>query len=90
MAMAAYGVSIFLFLALAVIGFSGCAGVNQPGQSQEVSVKSQSQEVKAFFAAGNEAALPGDSSITLPAMWIYPPILSRWGSSILEPSGSMS
>lgn len=59
MAMAAYGVSVFLFLALAVIGFSGCAGVNQPGQSQEVSVKSQSQEVKAFFAAGNEAHYRG-------------------------------
>jgi hypothetical protein len=57
--MTAYGVSVFLFLALAVIGFSGCAGVHQPGQSQEVSVKSQSQEVKAFFAAGNEAHYRG-------------------------------
>ena len=55
MSMITYGVSIFLFLALAVIGFSGCANVNQQGQSQEVSVKSQSQEVKAFFVAGKEA-----------------------------------
>jgi hypothetical protein len=49
------GVSIFLFLALAVIGFSGCANVNQQGQSQEVSLKSQSPEVKTFFVAANEA-----------------------------------
>ena len=48
-------VSIFLFLASAVIGFSGCANVNQQGQSQEVTVKSQSQEVNAFFVAGKEA-----------------------------------
>jgi hypothetical protein len=50
-----YGVSILLFLALAVAGFSGCATGNQPGQSQEVIVKSPSQEVSAFFVAGNEA-----------------------------------
>ena len=54
MSMVTYGVSIFLFLALAVTGFSGCANVNQQGQSQEVTVKSQSQEVNAFFVAGNE------------------------------------
>ena len=59
MSMINYGVSIFLFLALAVIGFSGCANVNQQGQSQEVSVKSQSQEVNAFFVAGNEAHYRG-------------------------------
>jgi hypothetical protein len=51
----AYAVTIFLFLGSAVMGFSGCANVNQQGQSQEVSVKSQSQEVKAFFVAGKEA-----------------------------------
>ena len=50
-----YGVTFFWFLALAVIGFSGCANVYQQGQSQEVSVKSQSQEVNAFFVAGKEA-----------------------------------
>jgi hypothetical protein len=54
MPMVTYGVSIFLFLALAVTGFSGCANVNQPVQSQEVTVRSQSQEVNAFFVAGNE------------------------------------
>ena len=43
-----------MFLALAVTGFSGCANVNQPAQSQEVTVRSQSQEVNAFFVAGNE------------------------------------
>lgn len=37
---------IFLFLAAAVIGVSGCAGIN---------TRSPSQEVKAFFVAGNEA-----------------------------------
>ena len=59
MSMVTYGVSIFLFLALAIIGFSGCANVNQQGQSQEVSVKSQSQEVNTFFVAGNEAHYRG-------------------------------
>ena len=59
MSMVTYGVSIFLFLALAVIGSSGCANLNQQGQSQEVSVKSQSQEVNAFFVAGNEAHYRG-------------------------------
>jgi hypothetical protein len=54
MPMVTYGVSIFLFLALAVTGFSGCANVNPPVQSQEVTVRSQSQEVNAFFVAGNE------------------------------------
>ena len=34
-----YGVSILLFLALAVTGISGCATVSQPEQSQEVTVK---------------------------------------------------
>ena len=48
-------VSIFLFLALSAIGFSGCATVDQQGKSQEVSLKSQSQEVNTFFVAGNEA-----------------------------------
>jgi hypothetical protein len=42
----AYAVTIFLFLGSAVLGFSGCAEVNR---------KSPSQEVKAFFVAGNEA-----------------------------------
>lgn len=55
MSLVTYGVSIFLSLALPVIDFSGCANVNQQGQSQEVSLKSQSQEVDTFFVAGNEA-----------------------------------
>ena len=55
MSMITYGVSIFLFLASAVIGFSGCANVNQPGQSQEVSLNSQSEEVSVFFVAGKAA-----------------------------------
>ena len=55
MSLVSYGGSIFLSLALAVIGFSGCANVNQQGQTQEVSVKSQSQEVNTFFVAGHEA-----------------------------------
>jgi hypothetical protein len=42
----AYAVTSFLFLGSAVLGFSGCA---------EINVKSPSQEVKAFFVAGNEA-----------------------------------
>ncbi len=42
----ASALTIFLFLAAAVIAVSGCAGVNQ---------KSPSQEVKAFFVAGSEA-----------------------------------
>jgi hypothetical protein len=57
--MVTYGVSIFLSLALAIIGFSGCANTNQPGQSQNVTIKSQSQEVNAFFVAGNEAHYRG-------------------------------
>jgi hypothetical protein len=59
MSMITYVVSIFLLLALAVISYSGCANVNQPGQSQEVSVTPQSQEVNAFFVAGNEAHYRG-------------------------------
>jgi hypothetical protein len=51
----AYAATICLFLGPAALGVSGCAGVNQPGKSQEVSIRSQSQEVKAFFVAGNEA-----------------------------------
>jgi hypothetical protein len=51
----AYAVTIFLVMGLAVCGFSGCASVSQPGNSQEVSVRSHSHEVKAFFVAGNEA-----------------------------------
>jgi hypothetical protein len=42
----AYAVTIFLFLGSAALGFSGCT---------EVNLKSPAQEVKAFFAAGNEA-----------------------------------
>ncbi len=38
--------TFFLFLAAAVNGVSGCAGISQ---------RSPSQEVKAFFVAGNEA-----------------------------------
>jgi hypothetical protein len=65
MSMITHGVAIFLFLASAIIGFPGCANLSQPGQSQEVTVKSQSQEVDAFFVAGHEAhyqSLLGDSS----------------------------
>ena len=51
-----YGVSIFLFLASAGIGFSGCANVNQSGQSQqEVILNPQSEEVSVFFVAGKAA-----------------------------------
>ena len=42
----AYAVTIFLFLGSAILGFSGCAAI---------SLKSPSQEVKAFFVAGNQA-----------------------------------
>jgi hypothetical protein len=42
----AYAATIFLLLALAVLGVSGCAEINR---------KSPSQEVKAFFVAGKEA-----------------------------------
>ena len=56
MSMITYGVSIFLFLASAVIGFSGCANVNQSGQSQqEVIVNSQPEEVSVFFVSGKAA-----------------------------------
>jgi len=41
-----YAVMTFLFLSLAVMGVSGCATSN---------LRSPSQEVKAFFVAGNEA-----------------------------------
>jgi hypothetical protein len=51
----ARGVSILWFLALAVAGFSGCANVNQQGQSQEVRLNTQSPEVNVFFVAGKEA-----------------------------------
>ncbi len=54
MSMISYRVTILFFLALAATGFSGCANVNQPAQSPEVIVGSQSQEVNAFFVAGNE------------------------------------
>lgn len=56
MSMINYGVSLLLFLALAATGFSGCANVNQQAQSQEVIVRSQPQEVNAFFVAGNETS----------------------------------
>ncbi len=46
----ATALTIFLFLAAAVIGVSGCASVNQ---------QSPSQEVKAFFVAGSEAKYMG-------------------------------
>jgi hypothetical protein len=59
MSKATYGVSVFLFLALAGSGFSGCANLNQQGQSQEVTVNSQPQEVNAFFVAGNETHYRG-------------------------------
>jgi hypothetical protein len=70
------GVIIILFLCLAVMGVSGCAAVN---------LKSPSQEVKAFFVAGNEASYlalkcPSSSYVDLSAyshlMGIkYPPTL---------------
>lgn len=41
-----YALTLFLFLGTAAMGVSGCA---------EINLKSPSQEVKAFFVAGNEA-----------------------------------
>jgi len=55
----AYGATIFLFLSSAVMGVSGCAHVSQQSLSQEVTVTPQSVQVKAFFAAGNEANYRG-------------------------------
>jgi len=55
MSMITCGVSIFLFLASAVTGFSGCANVNQSGQSPEVSLNSQPEEVTVFFVSGKAA-----------------------------------
>jgi hypothetical protein len=46
----AHAVALFLFLGSVVLGISGCA---------EVNLKSPSQEVKAFFVAGNEASYRG-------------------------------
>jgi hypothetical protein len=46
MSIIAYAVMISLFLGSAVMGLSGCAGVN---------LKSPPNEVKAFFVAGKEA-----------------------------------
>ena len=59
----AYAVTIFLFLAAAVMGVSGCAGID---------LKSPSQEVKAFFVAGKEAQYlalqcPASGSVDLSA-----------------------
>jgi hypothetical protein len=59
MSMVTYRVSILMFLTLAVMGFSGCATPNLQEESREVSVKPQSQEVNAFFVAGNEAQYRG-------------------------------
>ncbi len=50
-----YGISIFLFLAWAAIGVSGCASVNQPGQSQEVRLNTQSEDINVFFVSGKAA-----------------------------------
>jgi hypothetical protein len=72
----ASAVMIFLFLGQTVMGVSGCAAIN---------LKSPSQEVKAFFVAGNEAnylalKCPSSSYLDLSAyshlMGIkYPPTL---------------
>jgi hypothetical protein len=46
MSIIAYAVTLFLVLGSAVLGLSGCAGIN---------LKSPPHEVKAFFVAGKEA-----------------------------------
>ncbi len=57
--MVTYGVPILLCLALAVLGFPGCANVNQQTESQAITVTAQPQEVNAFFVAGQETHYRG-------------------------------